>query len=882
MKNVEDQKNNQHPCVMHTKSISFQKIFLGGVLILFSIWSIAQPPSDYYNGTENLGGEELKAALKNIIENHNALSYSAIWNAFYDTDAKPNGKVWDMYSDIPNGTPPYEYTLGSDQCGNYSGEGSCYNREHSFPKSWFDDASPMNTDLFHIVATDGYVNGQRGNYPFGEVGDASWTSLNGSKVGTSDYPGYNQTVFEPIDQYKGDFARSYFYMVTRYEDQITGWNSPMLDGSAYPAFSDWALNLLLEWHANDPVSEKEINRNNAIYTYQNNRNPFIDHPEFVNLIWGGDTPPVSFSSEPPLSVSAGSLYEYNITTSGGDASDIIITCPQKPGWLTFTDGENGTASLSGIPEDSDVGMHEIILEATDGETSDQQIFNLEVEENIPEIEFISEPVTQAIAGQQYNYTAEATVDGENNSQLMFLSVTLPDWLHLEDQNNGTALLSGTPGEENTGSNEVEIKAIYLDHQTTQNFTIQVQNSTQAEQYTETFTLMPADNSAYLERNWTGDHDIEWNASQARTDLQIDGRAICLKDAGTPSVQSETIEGGITTLSFQHQQKFSGSGGTLTLYINDQQVGEPVPVSDEVGFVEFDALSISGNFDIKLVSNGATRIAIDNISWKTMMEPNLPPVIENVSHNPVLPAPDDLIAFLATVTDADGTIEEVLLHYGNTSDNPDQSVAMAPIEDQPGEFATILEMPLLENGNVYYYIEATDDAGATARSAEFIIIPAPLKEYELSISSQGNGSTQPQEGTYLYPEGTRETLTANPAEGWVFDKWVINDTEFSDNPIDITIDHDIEAVAWFSDPTSTSMHFQEKPVLYPIPFHDHLVCRDAAQIEFILISNTLGQQLLFVEEPENRIDTRSLQPGIYFITVMEKDGNVTVQKTLKTN
>jgi endonuclease I len=867
---------------MHTKPTLSGKMIFSGLLMLLNLWAIAQPPSGYYNGTENLQGEELKSTLKNIIDDHDALSYSAIWNAFYDTDAKPNGKVWDMYSDVPNGTPPYEYTFGSDQCGNYSGEGSCYNREHSFPKSWFDDASPMITDLFHIVATDGYVNGQRGNYPFGETGSASWTSLNGSKVGTSNYPGYNGTVFEPIDEYKGDFARGYFYMATRYEDQIADWNSPMLDGTQYPAFSEWALNLLLEWHADDPVSEKEINRNNAVYTYQNNRNPFIDHPEFVNLVWGGETPSVAFSSDPPLFVTEGSLYEYNISASGGNGGDITISCPQKPDWLAFTGGENGTALLSGIPDNSDVGLHEIILEATDGETSDQQIFNLEVKEIIPEIEFISEPVTQAIAGQQYNYTAEATVDGENNSQLMFLSVTLPDWLNLEDQNNGTALLSGTPGEEDTGPHEVEIMAMYLDFQVTQNFTIEVLSNTPAEQYTETFTLMPADNSAYLERNWTGDHNIEWNASQARTDLQIDGRAICLKDAGTPSLQSETIEGGITSLSFQHQQKFSGSGGTLTLHINDQQVGEPVSVTDEVGFAEFDALSLSGNFTIKLVSNGATRIAIDNLSWTTMEDANAPPVIEYITHNPVSPAPDDLIAFLATVTDADGTIEEVLLHYGNTSNNPDQNVAMAPIEDQPGEFATILEMPLLENGNVYYYIEATDDAGATTQSAEFIIIPAPPQEYELSISSQGNGSTQPQEGTYFYPEGTQETLTAQPAAGWIFDKWVINGTEFSENPIDITIDLDIEAVAWFSDPTNATPPLQTKPILYPIPFHDHLVCRDAAQIEFIIISNTLGQQLLFVGKPENRIDTRSLQPGIYFITVMEKDGNITVQKTLKTN
>jgi endonuclease I len=217
-------------------------------------------------------------------------SYDYIWTAFETTDRKTNNKVWDMYSDVPGGTPPYEYTMGTDQCGNYSGEGSCYNREHSFPKSWFGDVSPMNCDIFHIYATDGYVNGHRSNFPFGTVSSPSWTSQNGSKLGTCSAPGYTGTVFEPIDEYKGDFARTYFYMVTRYEDVVTSWNSnseaqPTLDGTKYPCFDTWILNVLLAWNAADPVSDKEIARNNAVYAIQHNRNPYIDHPEYVNSVW---------------------------------------------------------------------------------------------------------------------------------------------------------------------------------------------------------------------------------------------------------------------------------------------------------------------------------------------------------------------------------------------------------------------------------------------------------------------------------------------------------------------------------------------------------------------------------------------------------------------
>ncbi len=244
----------------------------------------SQIPSGYYNPANGLSGTALQQALHNIIDDHDTQTYGALWNAFPDTDKKSNGKVWDVYSDVPGGTPPYQFTFYSDQCGNYGGEGDCYNREHTFPKSWFGgEVYPMNSDLFHIYPTDGYVNGKRSNFPFGEVGSASWTSQNGCKVGSNNYPGYNGTVFEPIDAYKGDLARNYFYMASRYLGEDNSWpGSPMVNGSQP---KEWALNMLFEWHKDDPVSQKELDRNDAVYDIQDNRNPFIDHPEYVDMIW---------------------------------------------------------------------------------------------------------------------------------------------------------------------------------------------------------------------------------------------------------------------------------------------------------------------------------------------------------------------------------------------------------------------------------------------------------------------------------------------------------------------------------------------------------------------------------------------------------------------
>jgi endonuclease I len=246
----------------------------------------------------------LKTSLKNIITNgHTPQSYDALWNQYKVTDIKPrevgSGSayvIWDIYSDKPGATDPYNYTPGTNQCGNYSGEGVCYNREHSFPKSWFNDEMPAYSDYNHILPTDGYVNGKRSNWPYGEVASASWTSLNGSKLGSSSTAGVAGTVFEPINEYKGDVARAYLYMVTRYQDRVPTWANYATEGAktmqanTYPSVNVNYLRLMIKWHTQDPVSSKEIDRNNGTYSFQGNRNPFIDHPEFVDAVWSNNCP----------------------------------------------------------------------------------------------------------------------------------------------------------------------------------------------------------------------------------------------------------------------------------------------------------------------------------------------------------------------------------------------------------------------------------------------------------------------------------------------------------------------------------------------------------------------------------------------------------------
>ncbi len=233
-----------------------------------------------------------------------------VWDAILQADRRLNDAgtatiVWDMFTDMPATTGEYEF----DHCANRDngscpgGEGVCYNREHSFPKSWWGGGTTLSdsayTDMHHIYPSDRSMNTIKSNYPPGNVLVSSSTGSNGFTVGdNSGYPctptSGSKKYFEPIDEYKGDYARTYFYMVTRYQHNLTAWSSLnsqgacFMDGTSYPGIQNWALQTLLQWHTADPVSQKEIDHNNAVYAIQGNRNPYIDNPGFVYLVWGDE------------------------------------------------------------------------------------------------------------------------------------------------------------------------------------------------------------------------------------------------------------------------------------------------------------------------------------------------------------------------------------------------------------------------------------------------------------------------------------------------------------------------------------------------------------------------------------------------------------------
>ena len=188
---------------------NYVRLFLVGTAMT-AVEAYAEAPANYYSSCENRSGTELLSALFATINPHTNVGYSGLWEVYYTADVRPNGTIWDMYS-------TKEWTPGKNQCGNYSVIGDCYNREHSMPKSWFNDAQPMYSDAFHIYPTDGKVNAQRSNYAYGECANGTQVPSYGGvkplgRLGSCTYPGYSGTVFEPGDQYKGDFARTNIYM----------------------------------------------------------------------------------------------------------------------------------------------------------------------------------------------------------------------------------------------------------------------------------------------------------------------------------------------------------------------------------------------------------------------------------------------------------------------------------------------------------------------------------------------------------------------------------------------------------------------------------------------------------------------------------------------
>ena len=243
---------------------------------------VAAVPNGYYDGVDGKkNADAILNELCSIIDNHTVINYKGLEPYYEQTDFYSD-TLWDMYSTC-------RFTMAD---ANHPQSAVCdgWNKEHLVCQSWL-GSGPMVSDLFNVYPTDARINNLRSNYPYGVVGTNNGFSKDPQhhglgKLGTSKTANVG-IVFEPDDQYKGDFARSFFYMAARYRNNIlNSGNGSKMYTSNPTNLTAYSLSFLLEWHRNDPVSQKEIDRNQAIYGIQHNRNPFIDYPELAEYIWG--------------------------------------------------------------------------------------------------------------------------------------------------------------------------------------------------------------------------------------------------------------------------------------------------------------------------------------------------------------------------------------------------------------------------------------------------------------------------------------------------------------------------------------------------------------------------------------------------------------------
>jgi len=287
----------------------FTVLFLSSTILLTAQEKVVNTnttmsiPAGYYS-TATGNGYVLKTQLYNIItNNYNDRGYGGLYTTYLTSDKdfyyENNGTMLDLYTENPTG-PECEFTYGVGQDDGTGGNAECerYNREHTIPQSYFGNGiQPMFSDAHFVIPSDKYLNAQRGDFPFGKVNGLGNPYSNGSKKGSNLNSGYSfgftGTVFEPIDEFKGDIARMLLYFATRYETELVNFyttssslSKVMFDGTSDKSFSTTFLNILLTWNILDPVSQREIDRNNAIYARQNNRNPYIDNNAFVERVWG--------------------------------------------------------------------------------------------------------------------------------------------------------------------------------------------------------------------------------------------------------------------------------------------------------------------------------------------------------------------------------------------------------------------------------------------------------------------------------------------------------------------------------------------------------------------------------------------------------------------
>ena len=564
-----------------------KKTAMFSLLFLWSLLTYAQIPAGYYDPADGLTGTALKSALHSIIDGHTEYSYTSsstdVWDILKQTDKDPNN----------SNNVLLLYTGWSVNAAQEYNSGAGWTREHVWAKSRgnFGTSKGAGTDVHHLRPCDVSVNSARNNRWF----DNAPTQYIDGGVPTDSYYSTTDWIWEPRDAVKGDVARMLFYMVVRYEG---GSGEPDLELVDYlPSNNSTTdpihaiLSTLLQWHLDDPVDSYEINRNDVIYSFQNNRNPFIDHPEYVCEIWGGPCP-----------------------GSGGGGGGSTAHVETFDNFTASTSYANGTfIGVDGISWSyvSTKGTPDITGKAATmakGKT--------------PAAEVASGTIPNGIGTLKFDYMQPYSTSLNFD---VYVNGSLVDNI----TSSGSGTVKSTPEYTVNASGNSTIKI--------------VQNSTSAGQLTidniawtdystgggsggsvttfmETFDNSNA-TSSYSNGNFVGDSGDTWYYTHSRNEYNygITGKGLMLRRSSSNSkVTVENVADGISELSFDLKKGFTGSGNRqVEVYINGNSIGTSTPFDDtQTHHVSFENIDESGTFDLEIRNITSKQVVIDNIEWSS--------------------------------------------------------------------------------------------------------------------------------------------------------------------------------------------------------------------------------------------------------------------------
>ncbi len=710
-----------------------KKILLFTIAILFLNSVYADIPIGYYDSANGLSEDALKSALHNIIDNHTVTPYTNVSYILDETDIDPD-----------NSSNLILIYTGNSIISNWDG-GTTWNKEHVWAKShgFPDPDETAYSDIHNLKPCYPSVNSSRSDKDFYEGGTPH-------DIATECY--YTDTTWEPRDEVKGDVARIMFYMATRYEGDAS--DEPDLELveniTTYPNPEFGILSTLLKWHNDDPVSEFERNRNDKIYSYQDNRNPFIDHPEYVSKIWGGGytNPPPSFSSVSNTPESPTASESVNISATIADDSEVtdaelhwgLISGALIDTILMTNTTGNTYETISDIPAQTDGTIVYYEIGATDDSsgvaTSEEYSF---IVENNPATVIIEEKFTSCPGSGWTTYSLSGSENWECGSGYMSVNAyggtgACDDWLispsiNLDLYNGEYLSFSSWTRYADTYYPPIELK-------------YSTDYSGSGDPNSATWTDLSPTWSAEASQAWTESGDIDLSAISG-TDVYIAFRYTSSGvDASSSSwweidnillVETPNNLPQISQITNAPATPSEGENVTVTAIITDDG-GTITGANIKWGTVSGtypNTVSMSGSEDdysgIIPSQTGGTVVyyvveATDNSPETRQSRENIVtfnttgnsvPVITNLETIPDIPSSNDKVFISATITDSDGNVSIAQLKWGTSAGDYFNTMNMVASNDLYSSFIPAKS----ESTEIFYIIYSTDNNGGSVQSAE---------------------------------------------------------------------------------------------------------------------------------------------------------------------